>query len=108
MRNKISKREPVNTTQEEAHNFFENPEFDPSLAYSSYTVAFMTVFFFQPILPISAFTGLISLVFNYYSFKKKLLRDSKRPVMVSKEITQVTLYLLNLVPLVWGVKYCDG
>ena len=91
-------------TQEEANELFEKLEFQPEYAYSTFANAMMTGVFFQPILPIGSITSLIALVLNYYAYKKKLLRDSKRPVMVSDDISEVTLYLLNLMPLVFGIS----
>lgn len=91
-------------TQEEAHKIFENPTFNPCEAHSDFVLIFITMVFFQPVLPMGTFTGLIGLVLTYYSYKKKLVKDSKRPVMVSKDIALITLYLLSLSPLVFGVR----
>lgn len=93
----------VTTTQEEAQRIFEDPIFDPSLAYSNFCLLYITMVIFQPVLPMGALTGFVALVLTYYAYKKMLLRDSKRPVMVSKEIPLITMYLLNLTPLCYGV-----
>jgi hypothetical protein len=97
----------VTTTQEEAHHLFEKASFDTSLAYTNFTMLFMTMVFFQPILPMGAVTGSIGLILIYFSYKKKLVKDSKRPVMVTKDIAQITLYLLSLTPLIYGVSLAD-
>ena len=100
---KILNNQVKTMTQEEAHKQLEYSDFDPSLAYTAFANVVLTMFFFQPILPICGATGLFALVMLYYAYKKKLLRDSKRPVMVSDNIAEVTLYLLNLGPFVNGV-----
>lgn len=91
-------------TQEEANELFEKLEFQPEYAYSTFANAMMTGVFFQPILPIGSITSLIALVLNYYAYKKKLLRDSKRPVMLTGKIAERMMYLINLAPLVLGVS----
>ena len=96
-------RNKVTTTQEEAKILFEDPIFDPAFAYSNFCLLYMTMVIFQPVLPLGAITGLVGLVLTYYAYKKMLLRDSKRPVMVSKDIPIITLYLLNTTPLCYGV-----
>lgn len=93
----------VTTTQAEAHHIFEKASFNTSLAYTNFAMIFMTMVFFQPILPMGTVTGLVGLVLTYYSYKKKLVKDSKRPVIVTKDIAQITLYLLSLTPLIFGV-----
>ena len=90
-------------TQEDAQLIFEKSEFDPSFAYAALANIVFTAFFFQPILPLGAASALVGLVLTYYAYKKMLLRDSKRPVMVSDDIAEVTLYLLNAAPFVYGV-----
>ena len=97
----------VTVTQEEAQALFEDPSFNPSLAYGHFCLLYITMVFFQPILPMGAVTGLVALVLTYYAYKKMLLRDSKRPVLISKEIPLITLYLLNLTPLCYGVNLID-
>lgn len=104
LKKKIQNGEAGDITQETAHKAFEEGEFDPSFAYASFANILFTSVFFQPILPISGLTGLLALVLNYYAYKKKLLRDSKRPVMVSDDIAEVTLYLLNIIPFAWGLS----
>ena len=104
LKKKVQSGEKVTIIQEQAQTMYEDGEFDPSFAYASFANILFTSVYFQPILPMSAFTGLIALVLNYYAYKKKLLRDSKRPVMVSDDISEVTLYLLNLMPLVFGIS----
>ena len=91
------------TTQEDTHLLFEKSEFDPSFAYAELASLIFTAFFFQPILPIGAITSFIGLALTYYAYKKKLVKDSKKPVMVSDDIAEVTLYLLNCAPFVYGV-----
>lgn len=95
----------VTTTQHEAQQLFEDPIFDPSMAYSNFCLLYITMVFFQPVLPIGALTGFVALVLTYFAYKKKLLRDSKRPVMISEEVPLVTLYLLNMTPLCYGVTF---
>lgn len=97
----------VTTTQEEAQRIFEDPIFDPSIAYSNFCLLFITMVFFQPVLPMGALTGFVALVLTYFAYKKMLLRDSKRPVMVSKDVPLITLYLLNMTPLCYGVTSAD-
>ena len=94
-------------TQEDAQLIFEKSEFDPSFAYAALANIVFTAFFFQPILPLGAASALVGLVLTYYAYKKMLLRDSKRPVLISKEIPLITLYLLNLTPLCYGVNLID-
>ena len=94
----------VNTTQEEAQKLFENAIFDPAWAYSNFCLLYITMVIFQPILPMGGLTGLVALILTYFAYKKMLLRDSKRPVMISKDIPLITLYMLNMTPLCYGVK----
>jgi hypothetical protein len=94
-----------NVTQEDAQLLFEKHDFDPSFAYAELASLIFTAFFFQPILPIGAITSFIGLILTYYAYKKKLVKDSKKPVMVSDDIAEVTLYLLNCAPFVYGVVY---
>ena len=89
--------------QEETQKAFEKEDFDPSFAYASICNMLFTMVFFQPLLPIGSIFCLLSLGLSYYAYKKKLLRDSKRPVMVTDDIAEVTLYLLNFLPFVSGV-----
>lgn len=100
---KIKEGKASGYTQEDAQTIFEKAEFDPSFAYAALTNCVFTAFFFQPILPLGAASALVGLVLTYYAYKKMLLRDSKRPVMVSDDIAEVTLYLLNAAPFVYGV-----
>ena len=93
----------VTTTQAETQELFEGLNFNPSKAYSDFCLLYLTMVIFQPVLPMGALTGFVALVLTYYAYKKMLLRDSKRPVMVSKDIPLITLYLLNLAPLCYGV-----
>jgi hypothetical protein len=108
--NSLKKRMQNNTamdiTQEQAQQVFEKQEFDPSFAYAAVANTVFTAFFFQPILPLGSASALVGLVLTYYAYKKMLLRDSKRPVMVSDDIAEVTLYLLNAAPFVYGVVPC--
>lgn len=100
---KLKAGENTGLTQEEAQRAFELGEFDPSFAYSAFAKVVFTSFFYQPILPLGIPLGLVGLLLLYYAFKKKLLRDSRSPVMISDDIADVTLYLLNLVPFAYGV-----
>ena len=103
LKNRIKNKTATDKTQEDAQLLFEKKEFDPSFAYAAVANLIFTAFFFQPILPLGAACALVGLVLTYYAYKKMLLRDSKRPVMVSKVIPLTTLYLLNLTPLCYGV-----
>ena len=106
LKSKIKNGKANNVTQEEAQIIFEKTVFDPSFAYADLASLIFTAFFFQPILPIAACTSFLGLILTYYSYKKKLVKDSKRPVMVSDDIAEVTLYLLNCAPFVYGVLSC--
>lgn len=103
LKKKIQNGSATRVTQEEAQVAFEKAEFDPSFAYADLASLIFTAFFLQPILPIGAGTSFIGLILTYYSYKKKLVKDSKRPVMVTDDIAEVTLYLLNCAPFVYGV-----
>jgi len=104
LENKIKAGEAKDVTQEEAQKIFENSEFDPSEAYAAFCNIIFTAVFFQPILPASPLMALAALIFAYYAFKKNLLRDCKRPIQVSNDIAEVSLYLLNVVPFVYGLS----
>ena len=104
LKKRITNKTATDITQEEAQLAFEKAEFDPSFAYAAVANCIFTAFFFQPILPLGAACALVGLVLTYYAYKKMLLRDSKRPVMVSDDIAEVTLYLLNAAPFVYGVS----
>lgn len=103
LESKLKAGESTGMTQEELQQIFQLGEFDPSFAYSAFAKIVLTTLFFQPILPIGTPLALVGLFLTYYAFKKKLLRDSRSPVMVSDDIAEVTLYLLNCVPFVYGV-----
>ena len=103
LRERIKKGDATHVTQEDAHLIFEKNEFDPAFAYASIATIVFTAFFFQPILPLGSACALVGLILTYYAYKKMLLRDSKRPVMVSDHIADVTMYLLNAAPFVYGV-----
>ena len=104
LRRQINKNpKKVTVNQEEAQALFEGIVFIPSMAYGNFILLYITMVFFQPILPMGALTGLVALVLNYYAYKKMLLKDSKKPVMVSKDIPLISMYLLNLTPLCYGV-----
>ena len=105
LRKKLSTTGATDVTQEDTQQIFEKHDFDPSFAYAALANCIFTAFFFQPILPLGALTSLVGLVLTYYAYKKMLLRDSKRPVMVSDDIAEVTLYLLNAAPFVYGVIF---
>ena len=62
---KITNNEVKTMTQDEAHKQLEYSDFDPSLAYTAFANVVLTMFFFQPILPICGATGLIALVMLY-------------------------------------------
>ncbi len=100
---KLRNNQATNLTQEELQQAFQLGEFDPAYAYSTFAKIIFTTLFFQPILPLGTALAVIGLVLTYYAFKKKLLRDSRSPVMVSDDIAEVTLYLLNCVPFAYGV-----
>ena len=93
----------VITTQEEAHRLYEGSSMDPSLAYTRLCLLYITMIVFQPLLPLGVFTGLIGLVLTYYAYKKMLLRDCKRPILMSKNVPLITISFLNTVPLCYGV-----
>lgn len=107
LRNNIKEGKANHVTQEDTQLIFEKGEFDPSFAYAELASLIFTAFFFQPILPIGAVTSFVGLFLTYYAYKKKLVKDSKKPVMVSDDIAEVTLYLLNCAPFVYGVLYVD-
>ena len=99
----ITQKNSKDYDQKKVHTAFEKSEFDPAFAYAAIVNYILTCIFFQPILPLGAASALVGLVLTYYAYKKMLLRDSKRPVMVSDDIAEVTLYLLNAAPFVYGV-----
>lgn len=105
LKKRIENHTATDKTQEDAQLIFEKRDFDPSFAYAAVANLVFTAFFFQPILPLGAACALVGLVLTYYAYKKMLLRDSKRPVMVSDDIAEVTLYLLNAAPFVYGVIF---
>jgi hypothetical protein len=107
LRSNIKEGKANHMTQEDTQLIFEKSEFDPSFAYAELASLIFTAFFFQPILPIGAVTSFVGLFLTYYAYKKKLVKDSKKPVMVSDDIAEVTLYLLNCAPFVYGVLYVD-
>lgn len=107
LRSNIKEGKANHVTQEDTQLIFEKGEFDPSFAYAELASLIFTAFFFQPILPIGAVTSFVGLFLTYYAYKKKLVKDSKKPVMVSDDIAEVTLYLLNCAPFVYGVLYVD-
>lgn len=104
LRKKLQKGGKPHIVQAEAQKKFEKSKFDPAVAYSSFTNIIFTSFFFQPILPSGLFFALVGLLLNYFVFKFKLLRMSKTPVQVPFTISAVVLYLLNLVPLGFGIS----
>ena len=103
LRKKIQNGTCKDKMQEETQILFEKHEFDPSFAYAQMASTVFTAFFFQPLLPLGSASALLGLVLNYYAYKKMLLKDSKKPVMVSDDIAEVTLYLLSCAPFVYGV-----
>lgn len=103
LRKKLAQGEVKDKIQEEVQLIFEKHEFDPSFAYAAMANCVFTAFFFQPLLPFGSACAFLGLFLNYYAYKKMLLKDSKRPVMVSDDIAEVTLYLLNAAPFVYGV-----
>jgi hypothetical protein len=93
----------VAVTQDEANEIFEMGAFDPAYVYSTFGNLFLACLFFQPILPIASYSTLIALILNYIAYKKKLLRDSKRPVMLTGKIAEKMLMIISWGPFVHSV-----
>ena len=104
LKKKVAEGKANSITQEQAHAIYEDPNFDVTSAYVMLCKPFFTLVFFQPILPIGVFTGLLAFITLYYAYKIKLIRFSKRPIQISGNIGEVSLYLLNWIPFVSGVS----
>jgi len=93
-----------NITQLEAHAIFENPVWDPASCYAGIVKDLMTCIFFQPLLPISGFMGMISTFLMYWSQKIRFTRMSVRPITISTPIASTILYFISISPLVYGIS----
>lgn len=90
-------------TQIEAHTIYELPVWDPAFGYADIVKDIMTCIFFQPLLPISGFMGVVSIFLMYWSQKYRFLFMSVRPMTISTHIAKTVLHLLSFGPLVYGV-----
>jgi len=104
LRKKVASGTAGDTTQLEAHQMFELPVWDPSFCYAGALKDVMTCIFFQPILPLGPFLGIVSAFLMYWSQKYRLLRQSVRPISLTTAIAAMGAYLLSLGPLVYGVR----
>jgi hypothetical protein len=103
LRKKVENGETEGITQADAHATMELPVWDPSWTHAAMVKDILTCIFFQPIFPISGMFGLVAFFLMYWSQKHRLLYKSNKPVTISKNIAEVTHYLVALGPLVYGV-----
>jgi hypothetical protein len=103
LRQKVENKETEGITQADAHATMELPVWDPSWTHSAMVKDILTCIFFQPIFPISGLFGMVAFFLMYWSQKNRLLYKSNKPVTISKNIAEVTHYLIALGPLVYGV-----
>lgn len=100
---KLRNHEHVKMLQQDLHKLYEDAEIEPSLCYSQICQIMYTAAFFQPILPLGTLLSLFGMIFTYYGYKKKILYDIKKPVKIGSELTYLTLYMLNGLPVVYAV-----
>lgn len=103
LRKKVEAQETEGITQADAHATMELPVWDPSWTHAAMVKDILTCIFFQPIFPISGLFGTAAFFLMYWSQKHRLLYKSNKPVTISKNIAEVTHYLIALGPLVYGV-----
>lgn len=96
--------ETCTITQAEAHAKVEKPVWDPAFSYAGMINNFFTVVFFQPLLPLSATLGFFAFSFMYWSHKHRLLKMSVRPMILSDNIAQTTLYFISLAAMIYGIS----
>lgn len=104
LRTKIKQGKADKIIQVEAQKTFEKVNFNPSLAYAAFANAIFTSFFFQPILPLGQALIFVALILNYFIFKRDLIRKCRTPIQISFNIAEVCLYLLNLIPFIYGLS----
>lgn len=103
LRKKVENFEAEFITQSDAHTTMELTEWDPSWTHAGAIKDILTCIFFQPIFPLSGLIGMIAFFLMFWSQKYRLLRLSKRPVTISTNIADISLFLISLGPLVYGV-----
>ena len=103
LRKKVENLETEGITQADAHATMEFPVWDPSWTHAAMVKDILTCIFFQPIFPISGLFGATAFFLMFWSQKHRLLYKSNKPVTISKNIADVTHYLIALGPLVYGV-----
>ena len=103
IRSKVKAGNANNITQAEAHVAHELPVWDPAFAHAGMIKDVLTCIFFQPLFPLASVVGVLTTFLMYWSQKHRFLNWSVRPFAVGHSIAYLSVYLLSLGPLVWGV-----
>jgi hypothetical protein len=88
--------------QEDLNKVYEKLPFDLGQAHSEMLWGIATAFFFQRLFPISSFFALGLTISCYYCQKIRLAKLSKRPNYHTEDVGRSTLFVLNMMPGVYG------
>lgn len=91
-------------TQQEAQDTFMNPAVNLASLYASILKSTFTSVFFALILPSGPALALTTAFFNIYALQYHIFRTSSKSRPVSSEIAETALFILNMVPLTYGVS----
>ena len=86
-------------TQQQANKIFEGDEFEITVCYAGVLNIMLFGAFYAPLLPLSLFFAIATLVIYYWTFKYILLRRCSTPVVLGKEIAYGAIEIMEFVPL---------
>lgn len=88
--------------QEKMNQIYEKLPFDLGQAHSEMLWGIATAFFFQRVFPASSYFALALTISCYYCQKIRLAKLSKRPNYHTEDVGRSSLFVLNMMPGVYG------
>lgn len=88
--------------QERLNQIYEKLPFDLGQAHSEMIWGIATAFFFQRVFPVSSYFALGLTISCYYCQKIRLAKLSKRPNYHTEDVGRSSLFVLNMMPGVYG------
>lgn len=88
--------------QEKMNKIYEKLPFDLGQAHSEMLWGIATAFFFQRVFPVASYFALALTISCYYCQKIRLAKLSKRPNYHTEDVGRSSLFVLNMMPGVYG------
>jgi len=88
-----------NKIQPEANKIFEGDNFEITVCYAVVLNMMLFAAFYAPLLPLSLFFAITTLIIFYWTFKCILLRRCCTPTFLGKEIAYEAIEIMEFVPL---------